>query len=286
MPFSEERKEQARKHNSLMKGAFASETAASVEAATIYEEGEMRSVELPEARFEETKTVVTTSFIPAALYRFGEGACAVVDQASFTRPGGAYLDGASGPEQTLCAESNLYEALCGIKDAYHGKNRDYRRGMLFTDRAAYLPDIAFSHGGEVRKAGVIVIAAPMRARALENHRSERECDHELANRINTIMNIAAAQQCDTLVCNAFACGRTGFAAHQVVELFKSWIDAHPGAIGTIVFSVSRAFMDDFSAAFDQSKPEPVQPAQPQEGSDEADDEDWRSIDLPEGVTLR
>lgn len=285
MADKEQRKEQAQKHTSLMKGAFAGETAATVEAAVIYEEGEGRSLELPDPPFDATETIVTTAFMPEALYRFGKGTSAVVDPASFTRPGGAYLDGAFGPEQVLCSDSNLYEVLCGIKREYHDKNRDYRRGMLFTDRCAFLPDVAFSRGGTVRKANVIAIPEPLRARALENHRSEAECDRELARRIETILNVASANECETLVVGAFACGRLGYPATQVVELFKEWLDAHPGSLGRIVFAVPRAHFDVFDAAFGKKEEEPENHA-PAATEEESDDEDWRTVDLPEGVTLR
>lgn len=285
MADREQRKEQAEKHSALMKGAFASETAATVEAAIIYEEGEGRSLELPDAPSETTETLVTTAFAPAALYRFGEGRSAVVDPASFTRPGGAYLDGAFGPEQILCSDSNLYEILCGIKGEFHDGNRDYRRGGLFTDRSAYLPDVVFSRGGTVRKADVIAIAEPMRARALENHRPETECDNEIARRIETILCVAAANGCETLIVNAFGCGRLGYPVQQVVSLFDEWINAHPGALNRVVFAVPRVHFDAFDAVFGKSEeqtPEPVAT----EDDDDADDDDWRSIDLPEGVTLR
>lgn len=284
MADKEQRAEQARKHNALMKGAFASETAATVEAAVIYEEGEGRSLPLPEAAFEATETIVTTAFLPEALYRFGTGKALVVDPASFTRPGGAYLDGAFGPEQVLCADSNLYEVLCGIKRDYHDKNRDYRRGQLFTDRCAYLSDVTFSRGSDVRRANVLAIAEPLRARALENHRSEAECDHELTRRIETILTVAAANECETLLVNAFACGRLGYPAQQVVDAFKAWIDAHPGAVGRVVFAVPRLHLDAFDAAF--GKPKEEAPAPVATADDEEDAEDWRTVDLPEGVTLR
>ncbi len=284
MPDREERKAEAAKHSALMKTVFASETAATIDAMTIYEEGEGRTLELPEPPFDGTETIVTTSFEPAAIYRFGEGKVAAVDPAAFTRPGGSYEDGAFGPEQVLCSESNLYQVLCGIKEQFHDANRDYRRGQLFTDRAAYLPEVAFSRNGDIRKVDVIVIAEPLRARALENHRSEHECDHALEERIAAILSIAAANGAETLVCNAFACGRLGYDAQQVVSVFRAWIDAHPGAVKRIVFSVPRASFDAFDAAF--GKPEEAAPAPVVDEKPEEDDEDWRNVELPEGITLR
>ena len=197
MPEREERRAQAAKHLALMKGAFSTETEATVAAARVYEDGEGRELPIPEAVFETTETSVTTAFAPAAL-RDARGKTVVVDPASFTRPGGGYEDGSFGPEQILCSESNLYPILYGLKSACHDGNRGCQRGQLFTDRALYLPNVAFSHAGVIRKADVVALPEPNRARALENHRSERECDQVLAERIETLLRIAASNGCETL----------------------------------------------------------------------------------------
>ena len=283
MPTRDERREAAAKNLALMRGAFASETKATVEAAKIYENGEGR--ELPVAEAEgETTTSVTTDFAPKAVFG-AQGKVVVVDPCSFTRPGGAYEDGSFGPEQILCSESNLYPILCGMKSAYHDQNRSYMCGMLLTSRAMYLPNVVFIREGEIREASVIAVPEPNRERALENHRSERECLDCLAARIETMLSIAATNEIETLIVNAYACGRQGFQPAQVIELFQQWIAAHPGAIKTIVFAVPRASFDTFDEAFGQPAPiveEVVAPAEEQE-----DDEfDFRAIDLPEGITIR
>lgn len=279
----EERREAAAKHEGLMKATLAKEARGTVDAAVIYEEGIGRELPLPEPVTEATETRVVTSFAPEAIWRDGKGRVAVVDPASFTRPGGAYEDGTFGPEQILCSESNLYQVLCGIADEYHRKNRDYRRGMLFSDRAVLLPDVVFLRGGIRKSADVIVVAEPQRVRALENHRSERECDNALVQRVETLLRIAAANDCETLVCGAFACGRLGYDPQQVIETFRAWIAEHPGAIPRIVFAVPRAYADAFREAF-EVKEEPATAASSPETEEE--DEDWRTIDLPEGITLR
>ena len=102
----------------------------------------------------ETTVKVVTSFAPEALYRDATGKTMIVDPGAFTRPGGAYEDGAFGPEQILCSESNLYPILVAHKRDFYDKNRDYRRGSLFTDRALYVPEVLFSRGGDVRRAGM------------------------------------------------------------------------------------------------------------------------------------
>ena len=282
MPVSkEERAAQAAKHLSFVKGVFAKETESSIQTATIYENGEARAAQLPEPKAEATETAVTTAFAVSALHD-ASGKVTLVDAASFTRPGGAYEDGAFGPEQVLCSESNLYPILQGIKPAYHSKNRGYACGQLFTDRAAFLKDVVFNREGSMRTANVIVVPEPNRARALENHRSERECDACLANRIETLLNIAALQETETLIVGAFGCGRQGFPPAQVIEQFQSWIDTHQGAIPKIVFAVPRVHFEAFDAAFGAPKPAQEEVA----AEPEEEEELFDPSDLPEGVTLR
>lgn len=282
MPVSkEERAAQAAKHLSFVKGVFAKETESSIQTATIYEDGEARAAQLPEPKAEATETAVTTAFAVSALHD-ASGKVTLVDAASFTRPGGAYEDGAFGPEQVLCSESNLYPILQGIKPAYHSKNRGYACGQLFTDRAAFLKDVVFNREESMRTANVIVVPEPNRARALENHRSERECDACLANRIETLLNIAALQETETLIVGAFGCGRQGFPPAQVIEQFQSWIDTHQGAIPKIVFAVPRVHFEAFDAAFGAPKPAQEEVA----AEPEEEEELFDPSDLPEGVTLR
>lgn len=282
MPVSkEERAAQAAKHLSFVKGVFAKETESSIQTATIYEDGEARAAQLPEPKAEATETAVTTAFAVSALHD-ASGKVTLVDAASFTRPGGAYEDGAFGPEQVLCSESNLYPILQGIKPAYHSKNRGYACGQLFTDRAAFLKDVVFNREGSMRTANVIVVPEPNRARALENHRSERECDACLTNRIETLLNIAALQETETLIVGAFGCGRQGFPPAQVIEQFQSWIDTHQGAIPKIVFAVPRVHFEAFDAAFGAPKPAQEEVA----AEPEEEEELFDPSDLPEGVTLR
>ncbi len=284
-PSKEQRKKEAEKHLTLMKSAFSEEIDATVAATTVYEDGEGRELPLPEPAFESTEVTVTTAFIPEALATT-TGKAAVVDPASFTRPGGAYEDGVFGPEQVICSESNLYPILCKLRNVYYGKNRGYQCGQLFTDRALYLPDVVFTLDGAIRTADVIAIPEPNRKRALENNRSERECDVCLAGRIDALLHIAVANGCEVLVCGAFGCGRDGFSAKRVAEIFAEWIEAHPGALRQIVFAVPRAHENAFNAAFGTSQPAKASDTAEEAASTADDDFDIHDIDLPEGVTLR
>ncbi len=289
MPTRDERKAQAKQNLALMRGAFASETQATIEAARIYEDGEGRTLELPDFDHEEGASTVTnvTSDFAIKVVHCTKGKTVVVDPCSFTRPGGAYEDGSFGPEQVLCSESNLYPVLQGMKAAYYDSNRGYASGQLFTDRAMYLPGVAFVRDGAIAHADVLAIPEPNRARALENHRSEAEADAALANRIEALLRIAAANEAETLVVGAFGAGMSGDCAPRVIELFKAWIAEHPAAIANIIFAVPRGVYDTFNAAFGAPAEEEVQVEAPTADTEEEDDDfDFDPNDLPEGITFR
>lgn len=287
MPTRDERKAAAKQNLALMRGAFANETKATIGGAVIYEDGEARALEVPQAEDgAQTSTRVTSDFTIKVVHRT-KGKTAVVDPCSFTRPGGAYEDGSFGPEQILCSESNLYPVLQGMKAAYHDGNRGYSSGQLFTDRAMYLPAVTFVRDGDISHADVIAIPEPNRQRALENHRSEAEASVALANRIESILRIAADQGVETLIIGAFGCGPLGFEADVVIDLFKAWFAAHPGAIANVVFAVPRASFDAFDEAFgEEVEVEIAPPLEDAGAAEDEDDYDFDPDDLPEGVTFR
>ena len=274
MATKEERQVEAKKHNGLVRGVFASETEEAVESAVIYEDGEGRELELPEPRFEKTQVGVAWDAL-ANVVESATGKVCVLDPASFTRPGGNYLGGGWSPEEQICAESNLFPVLEGLKKDYFDANRQSGRGGLNSDRALYLKDIVFTTAGVTRKRDVLAIAPVNRRMALQNHRPEAECDQDLANRIEALMRIAAVNEVDTLVLCAFGCGFFENDATQVANLFKQWLDAHPGMFERVVFAIAGGpSLDAFRAVFpaeDVRRTAIVEEEQPQR--DEEDDEE-------------
>ena len=111
----EARKKEAQKHLGLVKGLFATETARTVEGAVLYEDGEGRDLPIPEPRFESTAVSVEWAD-GASVASKAKGKVCLLDPASYTKPGGNYLGGGWSPEEQLCAESNLFCVLEGLKD--------------------------------------------------------------------------------------------------------------------------------------------------------------------------
>ncbi|HAM14862.1 MAG TPA: TIGR02452 family protein [Eggerthellaceae bacterium] len=275
MPTRDERQIEAKKHLGLVKGVFAKEIAETVESAVLYEDGEGRDLALPEPRFETTEIRVERTEAAQAVYKAKGKAC-VLDFASYRNPGGGYANGGWAQEEALCAESNLQPILEGLRDVYYTPNRQTMRGGLYSDRALYLKDVMFTIDGGMKKRDVIVSAAVNRRFALENNRSEVECDIDMGNRVRSVLHIAAANEVDTLVLGAFGCGVFGNDPNKVALLFKNWLDANPGQFETVVFAVPSGPNHDVFAEVFPRKEEPVQPEVSVAEDDEFDDDvdDW------------
>lgn len=282
MPTKDERKVEAQKHIALVKGVFAAETAKAVQSAVLYEDGEGRDLELPEPRFDGTDIRVERTDAAEALVRAKGKAC-VLDFASYRFPGGGYLNGAWAQEEALCSVSNLQPILEGLSGVYYEPNRQSMRGGLYTDRALYLTDVVFTVDGRMKKRDVIVCAAVNRRFALENHRSEAECDIDMRHRVHAVMGIAAANQVDTLVLGAFGCGVFGNDPALVATAFCDWLAAHPGLFERVVFAIPggvnlAAFQEAFGIEAEGEKAKPKQVVS--DDQDEDEDEAWRN-DLEE-----
>lgn len=275
MPTKEERQVEAKKHNGLVRGVFASDIEAAIGSATIYEDGDGRELELGEPRFEETQAVVQWDQLARAIERASGKVC-VLDPANFTRPGGNYLGGGWSPEEQICAESNLFPVLEGLKEAYFDVNRQATRGGLNSDRAVYLRDIVFTTEGVTKSRDVLVVAPVNRKIALQNQRSEAECDMDLSNRVEAVMRIAAANEADTLVLHAFGCGFFENDPKAVAELFKAWIEAHPGQFEKVVFAIAGGpSLDVFREVFpfEETRRQAVVEEQPEEEEDDDESTD-------------
>ena len=95
---------------------------------------------------------------------------AVLDFASFTNPGGGYIQGYLGQEATLCADSYLYNVL-DKQRKWYGENR--RRNInceLYRNRALVVPAVRFDRNHVHAYADVIVAAAPNVKRARQEYR--------------------------------------------------------------------------------------------------------------------
>ena len=176
---------------------------------------------------------------------------AVLAFASFTNPGGGYIQGYLGQEATLCADSYLYNVL-DKQRKWYGENR--RRNInceLYRNRALVVPAVRFDRKHVHAYADVIVAAAPNAKRARQEYRvSDDALLNALRDRIRFVLAICDELGREKLVLGAWGCDNNGFDAEAVAELFRKELASGDFKVKQVFFAVPSTRWDDDFAKFE------------------------------------
>lgn len=220
---------------------------------------------------------------------------AVLAFASFTNPGGGYIQGHLGQEATLCADSCLYNVL-DKQRKWYGENR--RRNInceLYRNRALVVPAVRFDRNHVHAYADVIVAAAPNVRRARQEYRvSDDALLDALRDRIRFVLAICDELGREKLVLGAWGCDNNGFDAEAVAELFREELASGDFKVKQVFFAVPSTRWDEDFAKFEHvlaSFPERNEESYAQVAAraaaaraaeqaqaaaeDDEDDDDWR-----------
>ena len=220
---------------------------------------------------------------------------AVLAFASFTNPGGGYIQGYLGQEATLCADSYLYNVL-DKQRKWYGENR--RRNInceLYRNRALVVPAVRFDRNHVHAYADVIVAAAPNVKRARQEYRvSDDALLDALRDRIRFVLAICDELGREKLVLGAWGCDNNGFDAEVVAELFREELASGDFKVKQVFFAVPSTRWDEDFAKFEHvlaSFPERNEESYAQVAAraaaaraaeqaqaaaeDDEDDDDWR-----------
>lgn len=220
---------------------------------------------------------------------------AVLDFASFTNPGGGYIQGYLGQEATLCADSYLYNVL-DKQRKWYGENR--RRNInceLYRNRALVVPAVRFDRNHVHAYADVIVVAAPNAKRARQEYRvGDDALLDALRDRIRFVLAICDELGREKLVLGAWGCDNNGFDAEAVAELFRKELASGDFKVKQVFFAVPSTRWDEDFAKFEHvlaSFPERNEESYAQVAAraaaaraaeqaqaaaeDDEDDDDWR-----------
>lgn len=220
---------------------------------------------------------------------------AVLAFASFTNPGGGYIQGYLGQEPTLCADSYLYNVL-DKQRKWYGENR--RRNInceLYRNRALVVPAVRFDRNHVHAYADVIVAAAPNAKRARQEYRvSDDALLDALSDRIRFVLAICDELGREKLVLGAWGCDNNGFDAEAVAELFRKELASGDFKVKQVFFAVPSTRWDEDFAKFEHvlaSFPERNEESYAQVAAraaaaraaeqaqaaaeDDEDDDDWR-----------
>lgn len=176
---------------------------------------------------------------------------AVLAFASFTNPGGGYIQGYLGQEATLCADSYLYNVL-DKQRKWYGENR--RRNInceLYRNRALVVPAVRFDRNHVHAYADVIVAAAPNVKRARQEYRvSDDALLDALCDRIRFVLAICDELGREKLVLGAWGCDNNGFDAEAVAELFRKELASGDFKVKQVFFAVPSTRWDEDFAKFE------------------------------------
>lgn len=176
---------------------------------------------------------------------------AVLAFASFTNPGGGYIQGYLGQEATLCADSFLYNVL-DKQRKWYGENR--RRNInceLYRNRALVVPAVRFDRNRVHAYADVIVAAAPNVKRARQEYRvSDDALLDALRDRIRFVLAICDELGREKLVLGAWGCDNNGFDAEAVAELFRKELASGDFKVKQVFFAVPSTRWDEDFAKFE------------------------------------
>lgn len=176
---------------------------------------------------------------------------AVLAFASFTNPGGGYIQGYLGQEATLCADSYLYNVL-DKQRKWYGENR--RRNInceLYRNRALVVPAVRFDRNHVHAYADVIVAAAPNVKRARQEYRvSDDALLDALRDRIRFLLAICDELGREKLVLGAWGCDNNGFDAEAVAELFRKELASGDFKVKQVFFAVPSTRWDEDFAKFE------------------------------------
>lgn len=176
---------------------------------------------------------------------------AVLAFASFTNPGGGYIQGYLGQEATLCADSYLYNVL-DKQRKWYGENR--RRNInceLYRNRALVVPAVRFDRKHVHAYADVIVAAAPNAKRARQEYRvSDGALLDALRDRIRFVLAICDELGREKLVLGAWGCENNGFDAEAVAELFRKELASGDFKVKQVFFAVPSTRWDEDFAKFE------------------------------------
>ena len=158
-----------------------------------------------------------------------EAKICVLDFASYTHAGGAYLEGGKAQEEDLCTHSTLYPVLSSHNADFYAPHIEDKNSGLYTDECLYIPGIAFYNKPADDSvppvmygvSDVIVCAAPNANTASRNGISKSDIEKAMFNRISTIFHVVFVKnKCSTLIAGAFGCGVFGNDPAVTAALFK------------------------------------------------------------------
>lgn len=237
---AEQNKISAATHTEEMSNKYSKEISECVKKTWVYD----GSLSSPEASissgFKGEILIKETDSVSAIFdfYKVSSGKTAVLNFASYTEPGGRFLDGSIAQEECLCHASFLFNVL-REKTNYYTDNQKVKNKALYTNKALYSPGVVFiNKEGDTTTADVITCASPNLTTAEKYCKvTKSENRKVLESRIGFVLDIATVERVENLVLGAFGCGVFGQKPKEVSEIFKELLNSGKYYFKNVVFAI-------------------------------------------------
>lgn len=170
-----------------------------------------------------------------AVMKFGGANAAVLNFASYNRPGSTFVLNGLDQESDLCKHSFLYSVLKQQQDYYQWNCVNRNQGMG-RKHALYSPYVIFEKNGEIRRINVISCSIQNWAVARTYGITKTENVRELKERISFVFKIAEENGIDRLILGAWGCGNFGHNPTTVAKAFADVLCNHR-SFSQVIFAI-------------------------------------------------
>lgn len=232
--------EKARRHYDIMQQMYSLNTKNSVENSKIYDETEF--LDKPDGKMPQivVKDSNVSDEIENLLVTFGDKKICVLNFASFTSPGGGFINGAIAQEEALCHVTNLYNILKEFKPLYD-KNKSLRNNGIYKNWAIYSPDVVYDKicDATTNRIDVITCPAPNANVFFSSFGLEdvNRYSNILYERCKYVLDIAKENNVNVLCLGAFGCGVFANNPYCVAECFKILLETKNYDFDVVTFPI-------------------------------------------------
>ena len=174
-----------------------------------------------------------------AIFKYIGDNTVVLNFASYTSPGGKFIDGSSAQEECLCHSSILYNILNEFKRRFYIPHKKTLNKGLYTDELIYTPDVLFVDEDYLTTCNVITCAAPNAGVSKQYHNiSDDVITETMTSRIDNILATALVNNNKCLILGAFGCGVFRNNPHTVASIFKTLLDnKYKNVFEKVIFAI-------------------------------------------------
>jgi uncharacterized protein (TIGR02452 family) len=156
---------------------------------------------------------VVNSDSVSALTEFSKtGKTAVLNMASYKRPGGGVINGARAQEECLFRCSNLGHVIS--TDFYPLQDDE----LLWTKDVVFFKDVNYGYMKDVKVDVVTIAAINLNAQKVDNY------EELTKNKIRLMLSIATKNNIDNIILGAWGCGVFGNEPSKMAKMFMDVIN--------------------------------------------------------------